>query len=174
MAKAKPHKLRKPTRKRPVTCPKLTWTVKAGGSVVDVKAFVGDRRVAVGTMWLNEPGSRRFPTVAQVSYTRVANDLQRCGIGTQLYERLAKIACARGFNMASDTSRSRYSEGFWRKQRTKGRAQCLHARGTLEARSHWPEEPPDVSVPAESPCDQYVLKTACPTSLARVRKRRKK
>ena len=45
-----------------------------------------------------------------------------CGIGTRLYEALARYAVADGRVLASDTSLSTYSYGFWEKQVRKGRA----------------------------------------------------
>lgn len=65
-----------------------------------------------------------------------------CGIGTRLYERLHQIACRNKARLMSDTMRSNYSEGFWKKQKSKGRAIYIADR------------------------DLYIMKKACPKSLA--------
>lgn len=43
-------------------------------------------------------------------------------VGTRLYETFAEFACDEGMTLASDTTRSTDSEGFWNKQYRKGRA----------------------------------------------------
>jgi GNAT superfamily N-acetyltransferase len=45
-----------------------------------------------------------------------------CGVGTRLYEVLAKHACEQGLALHSDTTLSEFSQSFWRKQERKGRA----------------------------------------------------
>lgn len=49
------------------------------------------------------------------------------GLGTRLYERALRTACqvAGGDGLTSDTTRSVFSEAFWRKQHEKGRAICV-------------------------------------------------
>ena len=52
------------------------------------------------------------------------------GIGTKLYEAVAKKAGDLGCSLRSDSLRSVFSEAFWRKQQRKGRAMCgSHGRG---------------------------------------------
>jgi hypothetical protein len=55
-----------------------------------------------------------------------------CGVGTRLYEALAREACDRGVRLRSDSSRSTYSEGFWKKQEGKGRAEQVNYRFVLK------------------------------------------
>lgn len=58
-------------------------------------------------------------------YALQAGDPQ--GLGTRLYERAARAACkvGRGSALTSDSTRSVFSENFWRKQVRKGRAECI-------------------------------------------------
>jgi hypothetical protein len=48
------------------------------------------------------------------------------GLGTRVYERAMRVACdvGGGYAITSDTTRSVFSEAFWRKQVAKGRATC--------------------------------------------------
>lgn len=48
-----------------------------------------------------------------------------CGIGTQMYEAAWEVACGQQRRLASDRSRSDAAEGFWSKQKKKGRARCV-------------------------------------------------
>lgn len=45
-----------------------------------------------------------------------------CGVGTRLYEALAREACSRNLRLRSDLILSRFSLGFWKKQESRGRA----------------------------------------------------
>lgn len=47
----------------------------------------------------------------------------RRGLGTKGYEALAAWACANNYVLTSDQARTDASEGFWKKQLTKGRAE---------------------------------------------------
>lgn len=49
----------------------------------------------------------------------------RGGVGTVLYELAAQLACKQGARFVSDHSRSEFAEAFWRKQESKGRAECF-------------------------------------------------
>lgn len=61
--------------------------------------------------------------VVGVGFIHVDEAVQGRHIGTQLYEHAARLACSvYGKPLASDLSRSEQAEGFWRKQRRKGRA----------------------------------------------------
>lgn len=55
-------------------------------------------------------------------------------VGTRMYEAMAEYACQKdGVPMASDFSRSRQAEGFWRKQFDKGRAKhYCYAKDTAD------------------------------------------
>jgi hypothetical protein len=117
--------------------------------------------------------------VAEVkwSYARI----QRCGIGTQLYEQMALVACEEGARLASDTVRLYdrrtevgASDRFWQKQVHRKRARCLWNRGAHpgyynddQGRQHAVE----VGVPPNAMCDQYVMKQSCmsPGALGKLR-----
>ena len=90
-----------------------------------VSAYDGKKRVGrIGVIKWNPPAEphKTFMRVARID---VDESVRRQGIGTKLYERAAKVACEARYGkpLASDTSRSPLSEGFWRKQERKGRAQ---------------------------------------------------
>jgi hypothetical protein len=55
----------------------------------------------------------------------LSEDLSGCGVGTRLYEAMAKAACELGRPMQSDKERFRSSDTFWRKQEAKGRAEWV-------------------------------------------------
>lgn len=59
----------------------------------------------------------------EVVHAVVIPDYVRRGLGTKGYEALATWACANDFVLTSDQERTDASEGFWKKQRTKGRAE---------------------------------------------------
>lgn len=104
----------------------------------------------------------------RVTYIGVSEQYQRCGVGTQLYERAAQLAC-KTFKkpLRSDVERSAMADGFWQKQVRKGRAVCLD---TVSAR----EDDGYDAIPAHgrSGCYQYaLLKCPAPPSLAGVRSR---
>jgi len=46
-------------------------------------------------------------------------------LGTKLYEIALKEACKLGYEIESDSTRSAFAEAFWRKQVSKGRAECV-------------------------------------------------
>lgn len=89
-----------------------------------------------------------------VAYSYTHKDYRRCGFGTKLYERMRQIACDRGKRLASDTTRTKFSEGFWRKQVSRGRAKCLFK----------PRRWQRGEIPEDSSCGQYALKRACPAA----------
>ena len=71
--------------------------------------------------------------VVAVSSVSINKSYRRRGLGTQMYERAAEVACdSFGLPLASDrsTSRSKYSEGFWKKQLRKKRALCVGDSGS--------------------------------------------
>lgn len=87
------------------------------------------------------------------------------GIGTKMYERAARIACKARAPLASDATRTKYSEGFWGKQAKKGRATCVARAGgvRLEAGTFEPK--------GRLSCRHYALTCPAPRSLAGLRKR---
>jgi len=60
-----------------------------------------------------------------VKLIEVEPSIQRCGIGTQLYEKVAHWTRRKKVRLLSDTHRSTDSESFWQKQVRKGRAECV-------------------------------------------------
>jgi hypothetical protein len=108
------------------------------------------------------PNERPYVSSAQVY------DNKRCGIGTRLYERAARLVCDRfGQPLMSASERSAFSQGFWEKQIRKGRARCSG-----------PATPPtwnyadDDSIEGRGECDRYVLKSCRTRSLRGTRRRR--
>ena len=86
-------------------------------------------------------------------------------------KRALKIACDKGLRLASDSSRTNASEGFWTKQERKGRATCVERGEGAEKLL------PTMRVAGEMwPCKRYALKTSCPASrsLAAARPRRRR
>jgi hypothetical protein len=80
-----------------------------------------------------------------------------------MYEHAAKIACRAGAPLASDATRTKYSEGFWGKQAKKGRATCVARAGgvRLEAGTFAPK--------GRLSCRHYALTCPAPRSLAGLR-----
>jgi GNAT superfamily N-acetyltransferase len=95
----------------------------------------------------------------------VRRDMRRCGLGTQLYERAAKLACEMGYPLSSDYSRSANAQKFWEKQVAKGRAICA-----AEAPRPKPALPAS-SVRGRGGCLYYTLKN-CDIADLRGRRRR--
>jgi GNAT superfamily N-acetyltransferase len=119
---------------------------------------------AVGGQEFLEPG-----------WIQVARGHQRCGIGTQLYTFLAKLAKASKLPLTSSRERSERSEAFWAKQHKKGRATCLpNQPGYSSARGYWNPEMDRIDWATNEtwPCWRYVLKSG-QTNLSDARRRRK-
>jgi GNAT superfamily N-acetyltransferase len=117
----------------PPKCPRLTFRVTVEGDDDDYSAesdyaySITARdplRNWVGQIEVDLMYSDGELIQASVGLINVDRDLQRCGVGTRLYERAARIACKRGVKLRSDTSRSNKAEAFWRKQERKGRVVC--------------------------------------------------
>lgn len=90
----------------------------------------------------------------------------RSGAGTALYEVAVHHACQDGYGLVSDTLRSVFSEGFWRKQARKRRAVCHRKNEAYEDNVY---TPPDVEIPKGRgvpkpksgtvwPCQRWALK----------------
>lgn len=85
------------------------------------------------------------------------------GIGTQLYQRAAAMACSEiGEPLRSDMERSGYSQAFWEKQVRKGRARC-ESPTRLPAPTGVPIE---TVTYGRGQCTRYVLSCPAPKSLA--------
>lgn len=101
-----------------------------------------------------------------VANTRVNATVQRCGVGTKLYEAAAQFGCTQlGAPLRSDYGRSAAAQSFWEKQVKKGRATCAKwIAGEVEA--------PDTreSAYGRGNCDHYVL--TCPIETLSRRRRR--
>lgn len=87
------------------------------------------------TAWRREaaPRTREAILTMTVTDSGVSPKVRRRGIGTQLYQEAARVACDDyGLPLASDrsTSRSRSAEGFWKKQGKKKRARCVGDSGS--------------------------------------------
>jgi GNAT superfamily N-acetyltransferase len=106
-----------------------------------------------------QTGGHKFFKVAFASTRKTG-----LGIGTKLYERAARYACRLGAPLASDSSRTRFSQGFWEKQAKKGRAVCVKGSGKatkltdeFEHKGKWT-------------CGTYALECPAPRSLAAIKK----
>lgn len=114
----------------------------------------------LGTMNLEIIEDTRGQKLTQVTwaYTRVTGS----GVGTKLYERAARVACSNRAPLASDTRRTRYSEGFWAKQARKGRAMCVTKSGGKRLND-------DFAYTGTWDCGQYALSCPAPRSLKGVK-----
>jgi hypothetical protein len=90
----------------------------------------------------------------RVSFIFVDSELRGGGAATELYEKAAKVACTVfGKPLASDKTRLKGGEGFWRKQAALGRAKCANQRGKA--------------------CKQFVLPCSVKGTLAGTTRRKK-
>lgn len=146
-------------------CPALRWVVedRIYGGEARIRAFDRDGAV-VGVIrgnWADRP------TEVWVSSINVLSQLRRCGIGTQLWTKLAQWTCTQKKSLISDRLRSAGAEMFWRKQVRKKRAVCVKGKGGSRF-FPFPEE--SWNKPQTWPCEYFKLN--CPvTSLAGGRRR---
>lgn len=146
-------KLRKPRR----TCQLLQVTRSPVGDEYHDQLFkvtCQSEGVQAGslTAWRRSESGETVMSVRDIGVNR-----RRHGIGTQLYEKAAEVACEEfGLPLASDrsTSRSKMSEGFWKKQLKKKRARCIGESGSKR-------------------CYMAVLSCPAPVSLDGTRRRRR-
>ncbi len=100
-----------------------------------------------------------------VSGVGVAEEYQRCGIGTKLYELAAKYTCNKNLSLYSDVLLSKFSHAFWTKQVKKGRAVCVM------------QQPYHISDDPIENCRRFKLIDSCPKTLegpkAKLRKRKR-
>jgi len=75
----------------------------------------------IGHLDLADMGGGQY----RVALSTTSEGVRGQKVGQALYEAAADSVCAMGGQLVSDTTRSRYSENFWRKQERKGRAECL-------------------------------------------------
>lgn len=102
-----------------VKCPKLTFEIVRNLGAIRITALYPNRQRAGQILVKGNT----------VAYIRTSASLRRCGLGTQLYTRVAQELCKEGRGLVSDTTRTDAAEGFWRKQVRKNRAECLPGRG---------------------------------------------
>ena len=112
-------------------------------------------RKAVGHMEL-EPTKAGKSGILRVAFAEVETPGQ--GIGTKMYERAARFACSKGMPLGSDKLRTKYSEGFWKKQASKGRATCVVRRGGVALSTDFYEK-------GRRSCGHYALTCPAPRSL---------
>jgi GNAT superfamily N-acetyltransferase len=149
--------IRRKAKKKPKTCKPITrWEVE---EIVEdfapktrIVGYIAGRKGRMVTGDLQEMRTSRGTPVMMVTWSYAHHEFQRCGYGTQLYQKMRDIACERGAPLASDTSRKPKSEGFWQKQYRKGRARCLgpYATGGITL------------IPEDAICEQYIMKQTCP------------
>lgn len=90
---------------------------------VHVRNAAGAYRFAGTLRALRQP-ARGKPSFFGVYSTHVVPGLRGRGLGTRMYEEAARVACEQGGPLASDHDDrlSPPAQGFWEKQRRKGRA----------------------------------------------------
>jgi hypothetical protein len=99
----------------------------------------------------------QFPRLGKALVVSLADVYEpSCGVGTRLYERMYRLACDNNARLVSDATRSRYSEGFWRKQVRKKRAHCI-SRRRHATRIH-----SDTGRESLWSCHRYAMKKKCP------------
>jgi hypothetical protein len=152
--------LASPTKAGPA-CGVLKFVVRRwsrGAFSINAAEQVGNEWIPVGLIHLDEQsvGRSRMPSlvVSMVKAKRL-----RCGVGTRIYEQALKLACKHQRRLTSDTSRTVYSEKFWRKQVRKGRARCID-RSRPAAKLTY--EDGYFAHVGEWPCLRYRMKTTCP------------
>lgn len=141
---------------------RLRFHVRKERGYTVLRAYDSDAR-EVGYFELQpiRVGGHRHTKVAFAEVTEPGK-----GIGTKMYEHAAKLACRARAPLASDATRTKYSEGFWAKQAKKGRATCVARSGgvrleagTFEPKGRWS-------------CKHYSLSCPAPRSLAGVKRKR--
>lgn len=122
-----------------------------------------------------------------VGLVQVSRDVRRQGVGTVLYEKLLRSACADGRPVRSDDLRSHFAEAFWQKQFQKGRAACVAGDGGMvypgPLASLRRREPalaaeiektlPQPTASGEWPCKRYTIKNSCAVESLKGAKRRR-
>ena len=134
--------------------------VRRSRGVVTLQAFIG--REEAGFMELvAAEGEKNGLAVAYAETTKPG-----AGVGTRMYEAAAQVACTSHRVLMSDDKRSRFSEGFWKKQQRAGRATCDASRPGTRLND-------DLSYRGNWRCHRYRL-NACPAppSLAGVKRKR--
>lgn len=156
-------------------CPRLTFEIHrksdvdlellemTGAMIIYAKAVdpVTGKKIEAGRISLAEKKDRRGPYVA---WAKANAPFERCGVGTALYEKAAKIACAEfKAPLQSDIERSAAAHAFWKKQEAKGRARCIRQ---IPVRKDDGERG---AVTGRDGCERYELTCPAPKDLGRVR-----
>jgi len=84
----------------------------------------GNTRQGLAVVWIKVLGATKLDPAANDPTTQ-----KRRGIGTQLYEFAAEVACDLDLPLLSDSQRSHFSEAFWLKQTRKGRSVPIVGEG---------------------------------------------
>jgi len=129
----------------------------ASGKFFVLTAYQG--RTAIGHMEL-EPTKTPQGSLLRVAFAEVSKPGQ--GVGTKMYEHAAKFACKKRMPLGSDKLRTKYSEGFWKKQASKGRATCVVRSGGVALSTEFYEK-------GRRSCGHYALSCPAPRSLAGLR-----
>jgi len=162
---------------------RITFTPKDGGDTAELYA----------TRRNDKGGDCRFVSGSAF----VPDSMIGSGIGTKLYEAGMRAAQRAGCKYGSSDNRSVFSEAFWKKQQRKGRATCVRGEPASYYappyedikykcdRGRLPEKVCDRVLKVELPddydsgyggswdCNHYLLKTPMPSSLGKLKKRRK-
>lgn len=114
-----------------------------------------------------------------VSSIAVLQSLERCGIGTALYQEAAKVAC-NTFRapLHSDRERSLKAEGFWQKQVRKGRAACTGPAKTPSGdplpADYVRAATGDGPIRGRNGCNDYKLTCPAPKDLSGLKKKKRR
>lgn len=91
-----------------------------GGDKIEYEVLRKNAEVAYLQLKKNEAKK-----ALEVGYIQVDPEYRKHRLGTKLYEMALKEACKLRYEIESDSSRSAFAEAFWRKQVSKGRAECV-------------------------------------------------
>jgi GNAT superfamily N-acetyltransferase len=120
--------------RRPAVCPRIKIHVeesryKVNYEVVARAYTLDDDKLGEVQAWQKKPGgnlaigwSSVIDGGDRLTADKDSRDYSGCGIGTRLYEAVAKAACKQGIGLESDTYLKPASFAFWKKQEAKGRA----------------------------------------------------
>ena len=121
-------------------CPRaqITGTYDDGGIHVSAHALIGDKMEYVGGLHARKMRvGGRDVFVSGASNVEHYDVLADCpGIGRRMYERAAEIACQRKSVLVGSRMRSAFSEKFWQRQITKGRAKCGPGGSSVHEEPH--------------------------------------
>lgn len=111
--------------------PCTTSSFRVGGKAANLRRCEGEGRIEYEVLLKNaevaylQLRKSEFKEALEVGYIQVAPEYREHRLGTKLYEIALKEACKLGYEIESDNTRSAFAEAFWRKQVSKGRAECV-------------------------------------------------